>query len=89
MNKNGMKKTFIIVSIVSVLLVVIVVTLKVTHNSDDDPPTNVKVTSSNEARIVMPSPCGPGLAAQDLAGVCRSTPNPSPGALEAVDRLEP
>lgn len=84
-----MKKTFIIVVIVSVLLVVIIVTLKVTHNSDDDPPTNVKVTSSNEARIVMPSPCVPGLAAQDLAGVCRSTPNPSPGALEAVDRLEP
>jgi hypothetical protein len=83
-----MKKTFIIVVILSVMLVVIIVTLKVRHNSDN-PPTNVKATSSNEARIVMPSPCGPGLAAQDLAGVCRSTPNPSPGALEAVDRLKP
>ena len=31
-----------------------------------------------------PLPCGPGLAAQDLAGVCRRKPNPTPGALEAI-----
>jgi hypothetical protein len=34
------------------------------------------------------SPCGSGLAAQDLAGVCRAKPNPTPGALEAVKSSE-
>lgn len=32
----------------------------------------------------VPSPCGPGLAAQDLAGHCRARPKPTPGALEAI-----
>jgi hypothetical protein len=31
------------------------------------------------------SPCGPGLAAEDLSGHCRARPNPTPGALEAID----
>jgi len=84
-----MKKISIIIGIVAILFIVITVTRKVTHNNDVYPPTNVKELSGNETRILTPSPCGPGLAAQDLAGVCRSTPNPSPGALEAVDRLEP
>lgn len=83
-----MKKTFIIVVIVSVMLVVIVVTLKVTHNVNNYQPTNLKVMSGNESRILKQLPCGPGLAAQDLAGDCRSTPNSTPGALEAVDKLK-
>ena len=35
-----------------------------------------------------PLPCGSGLAAQNLAGVCRAKPNPTPGALEAVGELK-
>ena len=35
-----------------------------------------------------PLPCGSGLAAQDLAGVCRAKPNPTPGALEAAKSSE-
>jgi hypothetical protein len=33
-------------------------------------------------------PCGSGLAAQDLAGVCRAKPKPTPGALEAVGEIK-
>ena len=47
--------------------------------------------STQSANIVSPSvplPCGSGLAAQDLAGVCRAKPNPTPGALEAVGELK-
>lgn len=36
-----------------------------------------------------PLPCGSGLAAQDLAGVCRAKSNPTPGALEAIGELKP
>ncbi|MDH3309623.1 MAG: hypothetical protein OEM95_02900 [Gammaproteobacteria bacterium] len=48
--------------------------------------------STPSARLVSPpviSPCGPGLASQDLAGVCRAKPNPTPGALEALGELNP
>jgi hypothetical protein len=84
-----MKKISIIIGIIAVMLIVIAVTRKVTHNNDVYPSTNVKEMSANESRILIPSPCGPQLAAQDLAGGCRSTPNSTPGALEAVDRLKP
>jgi hypothetical protein len=48
--------------------------------------------STPSARLASPpviSPCGPGLASQDLAGVCRAKPNPTPGALEAVGERDP
>ena len=34
----------------------------------------------------MPVKCGDGIAAIDLNGQCRASPNPTMGALEAVDR---
>lgn len=45
---------------------------------------NVTRSKSATASIVSPapSPCGPGLAAQDLAGECRAKPCPTMGALE-------
>lgn len=38
---------------------------------------------------VIPIPivnCGDGIAAIDLSGQCRAQPNPTPGALETIDR---
>jgi hypothetical protein len=32
----------------------------------------------------LPQPCGPGLAAQNLAGQCRARPQPTMGALKAL-----
>ena len=49
------------------------------------------IESKQPVHVVKPpasSPCGSGLAAQDLAGVCRAKPNPTPGALEAVGELK-
>jgi hypothetical protein len=47
--------------------------------------------SKQPVHVVNPPvslPCGSRLAAQDLAGVCRAKPNPTPGALEAVKSSE-
>ena len=49
------------------------------------------IESKQPVHVVNPPaslPCGSGLAAQDLAGVCRAKPNPTPGALEAVGELK-
>ncbi|HSD97783.1 MAG TPA: hypothetical protein VLB06_11665 [Sulfuricaulis sp.] len=49
------------------------------------------IESKQPVYVVNPpvsSPCGSGLAAQDLAGVCRAKPKPTPGALEAVGELK-
>ena len=51
-----------------------------------------KTERTQSASVVSPPallPCGSGLAAQDLAGACRAKPNPTPGALEAVDERNP
>jgi hypothetical protein len=47
---------------------------------------DARVTSSSSARTASAPPprCGPGLAAEDLAGNCRRKECPTMGALEAV-----
>jgi hypothetical protein len=63
------------------LLILIVLAIACGNGGGEAPPTPVE----NGAPLTDPAACGPGLAAVDLAGNCRAQPNPTPGALEAVN----
>lgn len=67
----AMKKFLVLLGVVSLALIAV-------------GSAHLATASANVASPSAPLPCGPGLAAQDLAGVCRSKPNPTPGALEVV-----
>jgi hypothetical protein len=63
------------------LLILIVIAIACGNGGGEAPPTPIE----NGTPPSDPSACGAGLAAVDLAGNCRAQPNPTPGALEAVN----
>lgn len=79
-----MKKLLIFLGLAFMVLIVVGIAslVYVTINQS----TRDKATKQyvNDVKLVVPLPCGPGLAAQDLAGVCRAIPKSTSGALEAV-----
>jgi len=79
-----MKKKFVmlgVAALASVVLAAIRMSTVSVNGKSADAEQRSKIAIITTA---PPSPCGPGLAAQDLAGHCRARPNPTPGALEAV-----
>ena len=79
-----MKKKFVILGAAALASMILAVSRMPTvavkgKSADTEQRSKIAIITS-----APPSPCGPGLAAQDLAGNCRARPNPTPGALEAV-----
>lgn len=68
----------------TLLLIVIVIAIACGQGGGDSGPSAGSPVPLENA-TPPPSACGPGLAAVDLAGNCRAQPNPTPGALEAVN----
>lgn len=82
-----MKRYIIFLGVVLVALIAIGIAHLVSEHAKENARGKESLQSTPSPRVVSPpviSPCGPGLAAQDLAGVCRAKPNPTPGALEAM-----
>jgi hypothetical protein len=80
----AMKKFLVLLGVVSLALIAVGSARLATASAKENAHGTESTQSANVASPPAPLPCGPGLAAQDLAGVCRSKPNPTPGALEAV-----
>jgi len=79
-----MKKKFVVLGVAALVSVVLAATRMSTVSLNGKPPDQEQRSKIATITSAPPSPCGPGLAAQDLAGNCRARPNPTPGALEAV-----
>jgi hypothetical protein len=79
-----MKKFLVFLGIVLLALIAVDSARLATAPAKENAHGIESTQSANAANPPAPLPCGSGLAAQDLAGVCRSKPNPTPGALEAV-----
>jgi hypothetical protein len=82
-----MKKILVFLGVVLLALIAVGVARLATGPAKENAHGIESTQSANVARPAAPLPCGSGLAAQDLAGVCRAKPNPTPGALEAVGEL--
>jgi hypothetical protein len=82
-----MKKFLVFLGVVLLVLIAVGIARLVTGPAKENARGKQGLESTQSARVANPlvtSPCGPGLAAQDLAGVCRAKPSPTPGALEAM-----
>jgi hypothetical protein len=82
----AMKKFLVLLGVVSLALIAVGSARFATAPAKENAHEAKSTQSANVARPPAPLPCGSGLAAQDLAGVCRSKPKPTPGALEAVGK---
>jgi hypothetical protein len=80
----AMKKIFVFFGVVIPALIAVGSARLATAAAKENAHGTESTQLANIASPPAPLPCGHGLAAQDLAGVCRSKPNPTPGALEAV-----
>jgi hypothetical protein len=80
----AMKKFLVLLGVVSLALIAVGSARLAAAPAKENAHGTEGTQSAKVARPPAPLPCGPGLTAQDLAGVCRSKPNPTPGALEAV-----
>jgi HAMP domain-containing protein len=88
----SMKRFIVFLGVVLLALFAFGIARLVTGPAQEHERGKQSLESTPSARLTSPPvilPCGPGLAAQDLAGVCRAKPNPTPGALEAVGELIP
>ena len=84
-----MKKFLVFLGVVLLVLIVVGIARLATGPAKENAHG---IESRQPVHVINPPvslPCGSGLAAQDLAGVCRAKPNPTPGALEAVGELRP
>jgi hypothetical protein len=79
-----MKKVFVLFGVAILVITAIGLSRVVPIAVDGSPPAPKPNSATIRAQPAPTPPCGPGLAAQDLAGNCRARPNPTPGALEAV-----
>ena len=82
-----MKKLIVFLGVALLALIAFGIARLVTGPAKEHERGKQGLESAPSARLTSPPvilPCGPGLAAQDLAGVCRAKPNPTPGALEAM-----
>jgi hypothetical protein len=84
----AMKKILVFLGIVSLALIAVGIPRLASGPAKKNTLGIEGTPSANVASLPAPLPCGSGLAAQDLAGVCRAKPNPTPGALEAVGKLK-
>lgn len=88
-DKTRMKKFLVFLGVTLLVLFAIGIARLITVPLKENAPGMENRQVAHVANPPASLPCGSGLAAQDLAGVCRSKPNPTPGALEAIGELRP
>jgi hypothetical protein len=81
--RDELKRLWRITLGATALLILIVVVIACGNGGGEAPPTPIE--NGPGSPPADPSACGTGLAAVDLAGNCRAQPNPTSGALEAVN----
>jgi hypothetical protein len=84
-----MKKILVFLGVVLLALIAVGIARLATGPAKENAHGIESTQSVHAANPPATLPCGSGLAAQDLAGVCRAKPNPTPGALEAVGERNP